>query len=282
MLTRIAGLMLLFFVTVTSSVGQEIVSLTLEQRQRALSRITDSESFKSATPGKRVLCEVTAKNAAVDGNNGVVVTTYHFNYDDGSTLRSTTNLETGATESVRLEGYSPPLSPEERIKALQIAVENISEMRTLYERQQNPKIYFLPSVVADPESELFGHRVVEIQHAEGTRLARKSAFVDLTSEAVLNPGLQGQVAADSETLPPPPATQTVEHSFPLNAPEAQKQTAWKVTFGIERHGAGEIPFIKEAHFQRGVTGVPPVSKRAPLVDSHRVNLGADGAVPFPA
>jgi hypothetical protein len=240
---------LAIFCTLRPAMAQQRVPLTTEERQKVSSLVESADAFKSVPTTRRVLCELTAvRHKTADGRESKVVTAYHFEYKDGSALRSTVVLPAGTVEVVRLEAYSPPLAPEERTKAIELAIAKVPAIRAVFEEGHEVRTELMPSVVADKKSERFGHRLVRVNVLpdQSGSAQTLSVDLDLTSQSVVGPPPASRPPSDEPTA-------TIEQAFPIGAAPAQQETAWRIKFGVTTHVAGEILHIQEAHFRRGRT-----------------------------
>jgi hypothetical protein len=238
------------FLFPVGSFAQQRIQLTPDQREKAVDLIKKHDVYKTTATTRRELCEVTATRLkGADGRETEQAIIYHFEYKDGSALRSVVDLTAGrVVEITRLELYSPKLSPEERIRALSISLAKVPAVRALYDREPDIRTEFMPFVVV--QGDRVGHRLVTINYVLPRRRPPESisVTVDLTVDPdAVDPIVVQKQAAFSATSDP---TETIEQMFPAGAAPAQQETGWRIKFATTTHGSGEILYIQEAHFRR--------------------------------
>lgn len=260
-------LLILLLIALPSTAMAQQIQLTPAERTRVLSLIPEPDIPATArlanVPDRpRVLCELTARrHTADDGAQSRIVTTYHFDYTNGRTIRNDINVDTEQVLATTvLEGYTPPLAPEERLRVLEIAITQEPQVRALYDSNPTVTTSQMPSTVVDRDSDRFGHRLSTVQfrvkRPSGGRRVVIRVIVDLTDGTIIAPApppaaANAAAARDPEGIAA--SVHTIEQLFPLEAAPEDQQTGWRITFGTEYHGAGEILYIQEAHFRRSAS-----------------------------
>jgi len=252
---------------ITAAAWAQPGRLTQREREQVLAlanaaEVPEAAKLLKAKEGAPLLCEMKTKQQELaDGTSQRMVTTYHFDYGTGRTLRRVVNIDAGQlVESTVLQGYSPPLAPEELLLAQKVALEASPEVRLLYESSGDVETSCMPSVVVDGESERVGHRIVTIQYRRRSTVAGNpflKVVVDLSNESIVETETSkpmvnlGADESPPDTNPEPDAeaVQLIEQLFPLNAAPADKESGWRIRFGTEYHGRGEVLYIQSAHFR---------------------------------
>jgi replicative superfamily II helicase len=114
----------------------------------------------------------------------------HFNYDDGTTIRTIFNLSRREVVKVEtLEAYPTPLADEEVEQALDLAMEKSVEVRSLLEKfnRDRVKLKSLAPVIADKKDKRYGKRIAILSLMPKEVLADSvSVTVNLTEKTVSN------------------------------------------------------------------------------------------------
>jgi len=231
--------------------AQERFALSFDDRKSVISLVESSVDYQTILSTRRVLCELSGVRTTTPSGRVIrQAIGYYFEYRDGSAIRAVVDLDSKKIlELAKLEAYCPPLAPEERIKALDLAISKIPEVRALYDQGADVQSEMMPSVVSDKQDQRFGHRIVRIilrptDRGSGEVLA---VTIDLTSNSLVSGGnLRNHTRSDPSA--------TIEQLFPLNAASSEERTGWRITFGTTKQGRGEILIIQKAFFKRSKDG----------------------------
>ena len=121
---HVLAAMLLMLGSAADLLAEERFSPTADERKKALELIEGHDVYKQGETTRRVLCQLDAfKVTGADKKERRLIVAYHFEYTGAITIKSVVDVDEGkVVEAVRLEGYAPPLSVEERQDAVRLVL----------------------------------------------------------------------------------------------------------------------------------------------------------------
>ena len=234
--------------------AQERININQADRERLLEIVEDAPAFKaiptSQSAPRRYLTELSVVRSTVDGKPTRIATVVHYEYENGQTIRTVVDLDAGQVKEVKqFEAFSTPLAPEERLEAIQLALRHVAEVRDVLNEEPAPEITAMPWAIPDKQSPQYGHRVCSLLIVSRARPRGRfvRVEVDLTAGSAKK---TESTSTDSETANGAArSTEVIEQHFPALASAADQRTFWKITFGVDRFGAGDLLYIERAEYK---------------------------------
>jgi Copper amine oxidase, enzyme domain len=234
--------------------AQERIVINQADKEQLLKIVEDAPAFKEVPTSKsaprRYLTEFSAVRSMVDGKSTRIATVVHYEYENGQTIRTIVDLDAREVKEVRrFEAFSTPLSPEERLEAIQFALRHVSEVRELLNEEPPPEITAMPWAILDKDSIQYGHRVASLLIVSRSRPSSGIARVEVDLTEGTAKRTDSTSTGNATRLDSAKGPEVVEQHFPAQVPATDKRTAWKVTFGVDRFGSGDLLHIKQAEYK---------------------------------